>query len=145
MTHNLSRRHFIAGAIASGGLSRFPAIAAGPAASSTLFRDVMLVDGTGAPPRPANVLVVGDRITRILRPSRRARMAGARIVDGAGRVLTPGFIDLHSHGDPLRSSYESYLAMGVTTITLGQDGEGPGPDSGPLADPADWRRAVQQA
>src|SRR5947208_2681856 len=99
MMHNLSRRHFIAGAIASGGVSGLAARAAAPAGSSTLFRDVMLVDGSGAPPRPANVLVVGDRIARILRVSRHAEVPGARIVDGAGRALTPGFIDLHSHGD----------------------------------------------
>src|SRR5437763_13221524 len=98
MMPNLSRRRFIAGAIASGGLSRLPALAAGPAAASTLFREVMLVDGSGAPPRPANVLVVGDRIARIARPSRREGAGGARIVEGAGRVLTPGFIDLHTHG-----------------------------------------------
>ena len=145
MTHSLSRRHFIAGAIASGGLASLKAGAAGPAVSSTLFRDVLLVDGTGAPPRPANVLVVGDRIARIARPSRRALMPGAQLVDGGGRALTPGFIDLHTHGDPLRSSYESYLAMGVTTVTLGQDGEGPGPDSGPLSDAEAWRRAVAAA
>jgi len=142
---NVSRRHFIAGAFANGGLSGLAAVAGAAAPSSTLFREVLLVDGTGAPPHHANVLVVGDRIARIMRPSRRARLAGARIVEGAGRVLSPGFIDLHTHGDPLRSSYESYLAMGVTTITLGQDGEGPGPDRGPLADTDAWRRAVAQA
>src|SRR3954467_6119958 len=70
MTHDLSRRHFIAGAIASGGLAGLPAAAAGPAASATLFREVLLVDGSGAPPRPANVLVVGDRIARITQPRR---------------------------------------------------------------------------
>jgi N-acyl-D-aspartate/D-glutamate deacylase len=142
MTHHLSRRHFIAGAIASGGLSRLPAAAAAPASSSTLFRNVLLVDGTGAPPRRANVLVVGDRIARVARASAHERAAGARIVEGAGRALTPGFIDLHSHGDPLRSSYDSYLAMGVTTVTLGQDGDGPGPERGPLADTDAWLSAV---
>jgi N-acyl-D-aspartate/D-glutamate deacylase len=143
MIHSLSRRHFIAGAIASGGLSSLVARAAAPAGASTLFRDVMLVDGSGAPPRPANVLVVGDRIARIMRASRRTQAPGARIVDGGGRVLTPGFIDLHSHGDPLRRSYESYLAMGVTTITLGQDGDGPGAERGLLSDTFAWRRAVE--
>jgi len=145
MIHKLSRRHFIAGAIASGGMASLSADTVAQAGASTLFRDVMLIDGTGAPPRPANVLVVGDRISRIMRASRVARAPGARIIDGAGRVLTPGFIDLHTHGDPLRSSYDSYLAMGVTTITLGQDGGGPGPDTGPLSDTSAWRRAVEQA
>jgi len=145
MMQDLSRRHFIAGAIASGGLTGLSSATAAPAASSTLFREVLLVDGTGAVPRPANVLVVGDRIARITRPARSEGAAGARIVEGAGRVLTPGFIDLHTHGDPLTRSYESYLAMGVTTITLGQDGGEPGPDTGHYADTFAWRRAVGRA
>ncbi|HEY5713619.1 MAG TPA: amidohydrolase family protein [Allosphingosinicella sp.] len=143
MNHKFSRRELIAGAIASGGLASLPLLATGPAASSTLFRDVTLVDGTGAPPRPANVLVVGDRIARIQRPSRGESPTGTQVVDGSGRVLAPGFIDLHTHGDPLRSSYETYLAMGVTTVTLGQDGGGP--TQGQDTDTEAWRRAVDAA
>src|SRR4051812_31062777 len=100
MNHKLDRRQFVAGAIASGGLAGLPVRAAAPVGASTLFREVSLVDGTGAPPRPADVLVVGDRIARIAAPSRRERVSGAEIVEGGGRVLAPGFIDLHSHGDP---------------------------------------------
>jgi N-acyl-D-aspartate/D-glutamate deacylase len=143
MDHKLSRRQLIAGAIASGGLASLPLLATGPATSSTLFRDVTLVDGSGAPPRPANVLVVGNRIARISRPSRRERVTGTQVVEGGGRVLAPGFIDLHTHGDPMRSSYETYLAMGVTTITLGQDGSGP--TSGRDTDIDSWRRAMDRA
>jgi N-acyl-D-amino-acid deacylase len=138
---DLSRRQLIAGAIASGGLAGLPVQAQAPGA--TLFRDVSLVDGTGAPPRQANVLVTGDRIARIARPARERVPAGTRVVEGAGRVLAPGFIDLHSHGDPLRSSYETFLAMGVTTISLGQDGGGP--VAGPDFDFAGWRRAMDRA
>jgi N-acyl-D-aspartate/D-glutamate deacylase len=141
MNHKRSRRQLVAGALASGGLSSLAVRAAGRGAESTLFREVNLVDGTGAPPRPADVLVVGDRIARITAPSRRARVIATQVVEGAGRVLAPGFIDLHSHGDPLKDSYQSFLAMGVTTITLGQDGDGPGP--GP--DVESWRRAVDRA
>ena len=119
----LSRRQLVAGMIAGGGLAALPIRAQAPGV--ILFRDVSLVDGTGAPPRPANVLVAGDRIARITRPSAADRVANARIVEGGGRVLAPGFIDLHTHGDPLTSSYETFLAMGVTTISLGQDGGGP--------------------
>src|SRR3546814_12110450 len=50
---------------------------------------------------------------------------GLRVVDGGGRVLAPGFIDLHTHGDPLEEAYTSFLAMGVTTVLLGQDGGSP--------------------
>jgi N-acyl-D-aspartate/D-glutamate deacylase len=58
-------------------------------------------------------------------------------------VLAPGFIDLHTHGDPLRSSYETYLAMGVTTVTLGQDGSGP--TLGQDTNIQSWRRAMDRA
>ena len=143
MNHKLSRRQLIAGAVATGGLSVLPIRAAEPGNTSTLFRDVSLVDGTGAAPRPANVLVTGDRIARITAPSRERVPPGTRVVEGAGRVLAPGFIDLHTHGDPLRSPYDGFLAMGVTTITLGVDGSGPG-----LAQDRDtesWRGAVARA
>ena len=140
MNHRFSRRQLIVGAVA-GGLASLPARAQ-RAWSSILFREVLLVDGTGAPPRSADVLVSGDRIARITSPSRRTRVAGARVVEGGGRVLAPGFIDLHTHGDPLTTSYESFLAMGVTTVTLGQDGGGP--VAAEAFDPLGWRRTVER-
>lgn len=89
-----------------------------------LLRDVFLVDGSGAPGRRTDVLVRGDRIERIGELSGQDAR-GLRVVDGDGRVLAPGFIDLHTHGDPLTAAYTQYLAMGVTTVTLGQDGSSP--------------------
>src|SRR5690606_4305811 len=68
-------------------------------------------------------------------------------VEGGGRVLAPGFIDLHTHGDPLGADYTQFLAMGVTTVLLGQDGGSPSlPDKGrePGSLPA-WMDAVTQA
>ncbi|OJY49033.1 MAG: hypothetical protein BGP17_10515 [Sphingomonas sp. 67-41] len=106
-----------------------------------LFREVLLVDGTGAAPRLANVLVAGDRIVEVSAPS--AAGGAMRIVAGEGRVLAPGFIDMHSHGDPLDESYEAFLAMGVTTITLGQDGSGP--RLGKDLDPRSWMAAADRA
>ncbi|MES2043223.1 MAG: amidohydrolase family protein [Pseudomonadota bacterium] len=143
MSQGLTRRQLIGGAMATGGLASLPLRAAAPAARSTLFREVMLVDGTGAPPRLANVLVAGGRIARITSPGARAAGSATRIVAGEGRLLTPGFIDMHSHGDPLHDSYEAFLAMGVTTITLGQDGEGP--RIGKDLDPRSWMQAVDRA
>ena len=50
----------------------------------------------------------------------------SRIINAKGKVITPGFIDTHAHGDPFEtSSFENFLAMGVTTICLGQDGNSP--------------------
>jgi N-acyl-D-amino-acid deacylase len=143
MSQYPTRRQLIGGAMAVGGLASLPVRAAMPAAESTLFREVMLVDGTGAPPRLANVLVTGDRIARITAPTARRAESAARIIAGEGRILSPGFIDMHSHGDPLEDSYESFLAMGVTTITLGQDGDGP--RIGKDLDPRSWMQAVDRA
>ncbi|MET0308312.1 MAG: amidohydrolase family protein [Sphingomonas sp.] len=143
MSQDLTRRQLIGGAMATAGLASLPTRAAVLAESSTLFREVLLVDGTGAPPRLADVLVTGDRIARIAPPADRTSASAARIVAGEGRILAPGFIDMHSHGDPLEDSYESFLAMGVTTITLGQDGSGP--RIGKDLDPGSWMRAVDAA
>jgi N-acyl-D-aspartate/D-glutamate deacylase len=93
-------------------------------ARGLVLRDVLLVDGSGRPARRTDVLVRGDRIERIGRVSDRAA-GGLRVVDGGGRALAPGFIDLHTHGDPLEDAYTQYLAMGVTTVVLGQDGSSP--------------------
>jgi len=143
LNDKLTRRQLIAGALASGGLASLATPADGQAGRSTLFREVSLVDGTGAPPRPADVLVTDDRIARVTAPSRERVPSAIRVVEGGGRVLAPGFIDLHTHGDPLRSPYDGFLAMGVTSITLGVDGGGPGLSED--LDTASWRRAVERA
>ncbi|KRC80063.1 N-acyl-D-amino-acid deacylase family protein [Sphingomonas sp. Root241] len=143
MSQRLTRRQLIGGAAAAGGLASLPGRAAARAPASTLFREVLLVDGTGAAPRLADVLVTGDRIARIAPPATAARVTATRIVAGEGRVLAPGFIDTHSHGDPLDDSYESFLAMGVTTIVLGQDGSGP--RIGKDLDLRSWMHAVDRA
>ena len=45
------------------------------------------------------------------------------IIEGSGKVITPGFIDPHAHGDPLSTpEFNNFIAQGVTTIVLGQDG-----------------------
>src|SRR5690625_4832906 len=86
---------------------------AGESAGGLLqIRDVRVVGGTGAPARHADVLVGDGRILQVGRINRRAAR-GARVVEGGGRVLAPGFIDLHVHGNPLEDSYEPFLAMEI--------------------------------
>lgn len=134
----VSRRTFVALAASGATLQALPpALRASP--PSLLLRDVRVADGTGAPAYAADVLVRGDTIERIGRiPPREA--PGARVVEGGGRVLAPGFIDLHAHGDPLENPFDSHLAMGVTTIVLGQDGGNPGRGSA-----AAWLAAADRA
>ena len=58
---------------------------------------VTLIDGTGASPRVATVIVEGDRIAAISPGSPEQIPAGATIVDGRGKYLIPGMWDMHVH------------------------------------------------
>ncbi len=150
MTADWTRRGIL-GAMAAGAACALAPFGSGarPASSQPrglLLRDVLLVDGSGKPGRRTDVLVRGDRIERIDRISD-GQARGLRVIDGGGRVLAPGFIDLHTHGDPLEGAYTQYLAMGVTTVLLGQDGGSPSlPGARHAADslPA-WMDAVERA
>ncbi len=106
-----------------------------------LIENGLVVDGLGGAPFDGDVVVVGDRIAFV--GDARFKTNDPRVrrrVDAAGRVVAPGFIDLHAHGDPLATpEMENFLAMGVTTITLGQDGSSP--DVQPLSD---WLENVSQ-
>lgn len=134
-----SRRGFLVAMAAGTGCALAPPrLFANPASDAWvpgwLLRDVRLVDGSGAPAQGVDVLVRGDRIERIGRISG-SQARGLRVIDGGGRVLAPGFIDLHTHGDPLDKAYTQFLAMGVTTVLLGQDGGSPSlRDAGRQAD-----------
>ncbi|PJK00436.1 N-acyl-D-amino acid deacylase [Lysobacteraceae bacterium NML91-0213] len=138
-----SRRDLLAALGAAGTCAVLPSFARDGSTpmSSLLLRDVRVVDGTGAPARAADVLVQAGRIARIGRLDAGAAR-GLRVVEGGGRVLAPGFIDLHVHGDPREASYAGFLAMGVTTVVLGQDGSSP---SGAGDGLAPWLAAVERA
>jgi N-acyl-D-aspartate/D-glutamate deacylase len=60
-----------------------------------IIRGGELIDGSGAPRRPADVAVVGERIVAIGNVSGEA----TRVLDAAGKVISPGFIDVHTHYD----------------------------------------------
>jgi len=63
---------------------------------SLVFRDALIVDGTGATAFRGDVGIVGDRIAEI----GDVQANGEREIDAAGKVLAPGFIDVHTHYDP---------------------------------------------
>lgn len=65
--------------------------------SSTLFTNVRIIDGSGEAPFPGEVLVQGNRISRITRGGRSMPMSGASVVDGAGATLMPGMTEAHTH------------------------------------------------
>ena len=114
-------------ALALGG-SHSGAVEAGAPRLDLLLRGGQVIDGTGAPARRADVGVIGDRIVLVGDGSGRA---AARVVDVAGLIVVPGFIDPHTHAgsdvasdDAATRANLNYVTQGVTTVFIGNDGEG---------------------
>ena len=63
---------------------------------SLVIRNAMIVDGTGKPAFAGDVAMAGDRIVAVGHVSAK----GTREIDAAGKILAPGFIDVHTHYDP---------------------------------------------
>ncbi|MBJ2175734.1 amidohydrolase family protein [Aureibaculum sp. A20] len=81
-----------------------------------------IIDGTGKQAYNANIYINADSIVYIGNLTNSELKIG-QTIDAKGKNVSPGFIDLHAHGNPLSTpDFENFLAMGVTTITLGQDG-----------------------
>ncbi len=89
---------------------------------SLLISGARIVDGTGAPARVGAVRVVGARIEAVGDLTPRPEEP---VIDAAGLVLAPGFIDTHSHHDRRLLDMPDALgavSQGITTIVVGQDG-----------------------
>jgi N-acyl-D-aspartate/D-glutamate deacylase len=86
-----------------------------------IIRDGLLVDGSGAPPRRADVGIAGGRIAAIGDLS----AAACPAVAAAGHYVCPGFVDIHSHSDftlLLNRPAASAVRQGVTTEVVGNCG-----------------------
>lgn len=91
-----------------------------------VVRGGTVLDGTGGPPRVADVAVSGGRITEVGRLS----APGASEIDARGLAVAPGFVDIHSHADLsllVNPKAESRIRQGVTLEVVGQDGSSVGP------------------
>jgi len=95
-----------------------------------VVRGAVVVDGSGAEPRPGAVRVGAEGTITDLAPDLRPD-AGEAVVDAGGRALAPGFVDLHSHSDLYSLARtgpgapvgdEPKLLQGCTTQVYGQDG-----------------------
>ena len=92
-----------------------------------LIKNGRIVDGTGSPWYRGDLAVRGDTIARI---APRIDAPAARTIDAAGKVVSAGFIDIHTHarrGIFQVPTAENYLRQGVTTIMEGPDGSSPLP------------------
>jgi N-acyl-D-amino-acid deacylase len=96
-----------------------------------LIRGGTVIDGTGAARYRADVAVKGDRVVLVARvPGAATAPSNARrVIDATGKVIAPGFVDLHAHLDPLPelNGAESAVRQGVTTALGGPDGTSPFP------------------
>lgn len=89
---------------------------------SSLIVNASVIDGTGVPAKNISVRITGDRIVGL---GNLSPLAGEKVVDAAGLVLSPGFIDTHSHHDiNIQDAPDALAAVsqGITTIVIGQDG-----------------------
>jgi N-acyl-D-amino-acid deacylase len=93
-----------------------------------LIRGGTVIDGTGAARYAADVALRGDRIALVSRTAI-APARARRVIDATGKIVAPGFIDLHAHLDPLAQmpDAESHVRQGVTTAVGGPDGGSPLP------------------
>jgi N-acyl-D-amino-acid deacylase len=92
--------------------------------SDVLIKNVLIYDGSGKKPFKSDVRVKGDRIVAISKHLKAKN--GETVRDEHGLALSPGFIDMHSHGDGGifdDLDAENVTRQGVTTIFVGQDGE----------------------
>ncbi|MDD3261128.1 MAG: D-aminoacylase, partial [Oscillospiraceae bacterium] len=87
-----------------------------------LIQNGTIVDGTGKPGYKADLLIQGGKIAAIgsLSPEN-----AEKVIDAAGLVVAPGFIDTHSHSDLqvlVHPEVKPKVMQGITTEVLGQDG-----------------------
>lgn len=94
----------------------------------TLIVNGTVYDGSGSPPQSVAVGIAGDRIA-FVGDHRSVKLKANRVIDASGLIVTPGFIDPHTHalGDLMSSERHlnpNYLTQAVTTVVTGNDGEG---------------------
>jgi N-acyl-D-amino-acid deacylase len=102
-----------------------------------LIRNGRVLDGTGNPAYPADI---GVREGRIVTVGRLPDVTATRVIDATGKVVAPGFIDIHSHADdgararggfrdenPQVRAAPNLVAQGITTVVVNQDGRSPWP------------------
>lgn len=102
--------------------------------TTTLNADIVISNGTvytgeSLKPQALNVAICGQKICALYKQGDR-QVNAKKVIDAKGKIVSPGFIDPHTHSlEELRSTDKNhnlnYLTQGVTTVVNGNDGEGP--------------------
>lgn len=94
---------------------------------SILIQNGLLVDGTGEPARQADILIDGDKVTKIAAAGSMPANCAEQLIDAQNCIVTPGFVDPHTHYDG-QATWDDRLAPsadhGVTTLVMGNCGVG---------------------
>lgn len=87
-----------------------------------IIQNVQLLDGTGSPPRAADLAIENGRIASIETRNAKRQTPNTERLDAEGAYLAPGFIDSHTHDDLAvlhHADHPAKLRQGVTTVVVG--------------------------
>lgn len=87
-----------------------------------VLRNALIIDGTGKPGFPGDIGVNGERIAAIAGPG---SLTGDACLEVGGRVVSPGFIDVHTHDDRLvliDPAMAPKVSQGISTVVVGNCG-----------------------
>ncbi|HUV12198.1 MAG TPA: D-aminoacylase [Acidobacteriota bacterium] len=106
----------------------------------TVIVNGKIIDGSGSDRFTADVAIVGDTIVRVGRLSPTEKAGATTVINAANLVVSPGFIDIHSHSDfalLVDGTAQSKVHQGVTTEILGES-RSAGPIKGKAKEPTPY-------